>query len=204
MEIEQQALAEPNLLCALGEERSVLGTIVIFQNYCFAVTLCEWRMLPAMVLSRGCFSHPATRITVVSLRELGGRQGARHQPLAAAAPCPPQQGLWGDPLPPAAGPLRRPGVRMAGFWPQTAEVQIKGMVLVSPDSCTYLPIHGKVLNSLTWDVWLSLIGSHLLLFCAADLCCRNSWISWPLPCFFRAVPPLLCPGLKSSVLSTEL
>ena len=39
MEIEQQALAEPNLLCALGEERSVLETIMIFQNYCFAVTL---------------------------------------------------------------------------------------------------------------------------------------------------------------------
>ena len=193
MEIEQQALAEPNLLCALGEERSVLGTIVIFQNYCFAVTLCEWRMLPAMVLSRGCFSHPATRITVVSPEGTRGETGCSPSTISCCSP-----------LPPAAGPLRRPGVRMAGFWPQTAEVQIKGMVLVSPDSCTYLPIHGKVLNSLTWDVWLSLIGSHLLLFCAADLCCRNSWISWPLPCFFRAVPPLLCPGLKSSVLSTEL
>lgn len=39
MEIEQRAIAEPNLVCALGEERSVLETIVILQNYYFAVTL---------------------------------------------------------------------------------------------------------------------------------------------------------------------
>ena len=204
MEIEQQALAEPNLLCALGEERSVLETIMIFQNYCFAVTLVNEECCLTWYWAEGVSVIQPCTLWWWALRELGGRQGARHQPLAAAAPCPPQQGLWGDPLPPAAVPPRRPGVRMAGFWPQTAEVQIKGMVSVSPDSCTYLPIHSKVLNSLTWDVWLSLIGSHLLLFHAADLCCRNSWISWPLPCFFRAVPPLLCPGLKSSVLSTEL
>ena len=35
---------------------------------------------------------------------------------------------------------------------------------MSPDSCVCLPISRKLLNSLTWDNWLSLIDSNFLMF----------------------------------------
>ena len=37
----------------------------------------------------------------------------------------------------------------------------------------HLPIHRKVLNSLTWDIWLSLINGNLLMFQQASLGCKN-------------------------------
>ena len=46
---------------------------------------------------------------------------------------------------------------------QVTMVHVKGMISVSPDSYN-LPIHRKVLNSLTWDIWFSLINSNLLMF----------------------------------------
>ena len=45
----------------------------------------------------------------------------------------------------------------------------------------HLPVHRKVLNSLTWYVWFSLINSNLLIFLLPGLCCKNACISW-LPC----------------------
>ena len=35
----------------------------------------------------------------------------------------------------------------------------------------HLPIHRKVLNSLTWNIWFSLINSHPLMFWLPNLCC---------------------------------
>ena len=49
-------------------------------------------------------------------------------------------------------------------WPQIAKGHIKGMISMSPDSCIYLPISRKLLNSLTWDNWLSLIDGNFLMF----------------------------------------
>ena len=46
-----------------------------------------------------------------------------------------------------------------GYWPQGAEMHMKGMISVSLDSCIF-PIHRKVLNSLTWDIWFSLIHKN--------------------------------------------
>lgn len=40
------------------------------------------------------------------------------------------------------------------LWPQGAEVPIRGMISVSPDSHPYLPMCGKALNSLTQGVWV--------------------------------------------------
>ena len=40
-----------------------------------------------------------------------------------------------------------------------------------------LHIHRKVLNSLTWHIWFSLINSNLLKFWLLGLCCKNSCIS---------------------------
>ena len=51
-----------------------------------------------------------------------------------------------------------------------------------------LPIHRKALNSLTWDVWFSLINSNLLKFQVPGLCCKDSYMPWLLPYIFRAVP----------------
>ena len=45
----------------------------------------------------------------------------------------------------------------------------------------HLPIYRKVLNSLTWDIWFSLINRNLLMFLLPGLCCKNSCISWLSP-----------------------
>ena len=52
----------------------------------------------------------------------------------------------------------------------------------------HLPIHRKALNSLTWDVWFSLVYSNLLMFRPPGLFCKNFYISWLLPYLFRTVP----------------
>ena len=48
----------------------------------------------------------------------------------------------------------------------------------------HLPIHRKTLNSLTWDVWFSLMNSNLLMFWLPVLCCKKPLSSlappWPL------------------------
>ena len=72
----------------------------------------------------------------------------------------------------------------------------------------HLPIHRKALNSLTWDIWFSLINNNLLMFRLPGLCCKNFCISWLPPYLFGAGPQSdiserLCPRLKSSVLSAE-
>ena len=51
----------------------------------------------------------------------------------------------------------------------------------------HLPIHRKVLNSLTWDAWFSLINSNLLMFRLLGVCCKSSCISWLLTYLFGAV-----------------
>ena len=37
----------------------------------------------------------------------------------------------------------------------------------------HLPIQGKVLNSLTWDIWFSLTKSNILTFRLPALCCKT-------------------------------
>ena len=51
---------------------------------------------------------------------------------------------------------------------------------------SHLPIHRKMLNSLTWDIWFSWINCNLLMFLLPGLCCKNSCISWLSPCLFTA------------------
>ena len=51
-----------------------------------------------------------------------------------------------------------------GNWPQIDDF--------SKPKVLYLPIHRKVLNSLTWDIWFSFINSNLL-FLLAVLCCKT-------------------------------
>ena len=71
---------------------------------------------------------------------------------------------------------------------------------ISEPGLLHLPMHRKVLNSLTWDLWISLSDSNFLMFCLSDLYCKNFCISWFPPCLFRAVSQscLRCcvPGLS--------
>ena len=45
----------------------------------------------------------------------------------------------------------------------------------------HLPIQRKVLNSLTWDIWLSLINNNLLVFRLPVLCCKLLYKLTPPP-----------------------
>ena len=64
--------------------------------------------------------------------------------------------------------------------------------ILAPDSWAArllnLPICRKVLNSLTWDIWFSLIINNFLMFWLPGLCCKNSYIFPGSPfCLFGAV-----------------
>ena len=65
---------------------------------------------------------------------------------------------------------------------------------------SHLPIHRKMLNSLTWDIWFSLINSNLLMLWLAGFCCKNSYISCLLRYLLGADPwsYLWATGFKSS------
>ena len=71
----------------------------------------------------------------------------------------------------------------------------------------HLSIHRKALNSLTWDVWFSLINSNLLMFRLPCLLLQKLLyiLAPPLPLQsnLSELSEMLCPGLKSSVLSTK-
>ena len=56
-----------------------------------------------------------------------------------------------------------------GRWPQIADFNEPRLL--------HLPVRRKALNSLTWDVWFSLINGNLLMF----------WLSWLLSYLFRTV-----------------
>ena len=59
----------------------------------------------------------------------------------------------------------------------------------------HLPIHRKVLNSLTWDVWFSLVNSNFLMHWLPGLCCK-------IPINLGSSRAVLC--LATSVMSDSL
>ena len=71
----------------------------------------------------------------------------------------------------------------------------------------HLPICRKVLNTLTWDIWFSLINNNLLMFWLPGLCCKSFYIfcfpSLLLQSSLSVLSEMQCPGLKSSVLSAK-
>ena len=83
---------------------------------------------------------------------------------------------------------RNSGWKITGHWSQIAEVHIKEIISVSPDSCIF-PYTEK--HQIPWDTWFSLMNSNLLRVWLPDFCYKNSYISW-----------LLWPlSLRSSLLS---
>ena len=89
---------------------------------------CEWKNVAAISVHKGCCSHQAVTLQPPgrwALRELRMETGclpSSSQPLKPT----PNSVPWGD-----------SGWESTGHWPQMAEVQIKGMISVSPDSCTF-------------------------------------------------------------------
>ena len=85
------------------------------------------KMLPALSVNKGCSSHQSPAAPMVSLE---GTQGKNRLPAikpSATAAIPP--------TPTPRGPLGGDsGCKNAGSWPQRAEVHIKGMISVSPES----------------------------------------------------------------------
>ena len=68
------------------------------------------------------------------------------------------------------------------------KVHIKGMISMSPESCIFTNIE-KLLNSLTRDIWFSVINSgNLLMFQLPGLCYKHPHILWLLPYLFGALP----------------
>ena len=66
-----------------------------------------------------------------------------------------------------------------GYWPQIAEVHIKGMISVSPDSCIFPVI--ETLNSLTWCICLFVCLSYKKLLTIRLLALvANFYITWLL------------------------
>ena len=82
----------------------------------------------------------------------GDKWCAHCQTLSHCSTPSPNCTCWGD-----------SGWRKAGYWPQIAEVSHRRNDFKEA-GLLYPPIHRKVLNCLTWDIWFSLISSHLLMF----------------------------------------
>ena len=71
----------------------------------------------------------------------------------------------------------------------------------SESGLLHLPTYRKVLNSLTWDIWFSLISTNLLLFRLLDICCKLLYnLTPPHPSwehFSQGYLRHCLPGLKS-------
>jgi len=114
-------------------------------------------MLPAISVNKGGYSHQIISLQLPQQWALWGLRTETNgvptaKPSATAAPPSPNCTCWGD-----------SGWRKAGYWPQIAEVSHRRNDFKEP-GLLYPPIHRKVLNCLTWDIWFSLISSHLLMF----------------------------------------
>ena len=105
----------------------------------------------------------------------GGTWSAHCQALSHCSTPSPNCICWGD-----------SGWRKAGHWPQIAEVSHQRNDFKEP-RLLYPPIHRNVLNSVTGDIWFSLISSHLLMFHPPGLCCKAPTYPGPLPGLLGAV-----------------
>ena len=108
--------------------------------------------------------------------------------------------LAGKPSPtPADAPRGHLRCKRTGYWLRWLRCRQRNDF--TDPSRLHPPKQGKVLNSLTQDIWFSLINSNHLKLWLSRLCGNNSWL---LPYLFRAeLSERLHLGLKSSVLSAE-
>ena len=86
--------------------------------------------------------------------------------------------------------LRNTGCEKHKMLPQTAEIHVKGICdrhNFSEPRLLHLPIHRKVLNSLTWDIWFSLIHKTFLIFRLLALYYKLLYNLTPFLHFLRTV-----------------
>ena len=105
-----------------------------------------------------------------------------------------EQYLWWGGHPAAATPRGEhwgtQKVKNTRSWPQTAEIHVKGIYErhnFSEPRLLQLPIHRKVLNSLSWDIWFSLIHKTLLILRLLALCYKLLYNLTPFPHLLRKV-----------------
>ena len=110
---------------------------------------CEGKILPAMVVNRGCCNHEATTLQLLQLRMETGYPPSSSQLLQPA--------------------LRRPGMRKHMIQTPDGWGAYQRNDFSDPRPL-HLPIHRKALNSLTWHNWFSLINSNHLMFQLLGLC----------------------------------
>ena len=70
-------------------------------------------------------------------------------------------------------PKEAQNVKNTEYWPQIAEVEYQKNDFSEP-RLLHPPIHRKVLNYLTWDIWVLLINNNLLMFRVPALCCKTA------------------------------
>ena len=74
---------------------------------------------------------------------------------------------------PMVSPKGAQNVKNIGYWPQDNWDAYERNDF-SKLRLWLLPLHRKVLNSLTWDIWFSLINNNLLMLRLPALCCKTS------------------------------
>ena len=136
-------------------------------------------------VKKGCCSQQLLKLLLIVSPEDGNNGIIRHLATSCCAP-------WGD------SGWKKHRIQVPGGWDAYQRSDS------SEPRLLHLLLYGRVLNSLTWDIWFSLINSNLLMFQLPGLCCKNSYISWLPSCLFGAVSKsYLKSKLKSSVLTTK-
>ena len=115
-------------------------------------------MLPATSVNKRCYSHLSIILQLPD-SEPWGNSGWKQDAHSLA----PQMR---DPLTMRILRVRKCRILAPDSWGAN-----KGMISVSLDACIFP--NRKVLNSLTWDVWFSLINSNLLMFWLPGFCCKT-------------------------------
>ena len=139
-----------------------------------STTIDKWNIACHISIQR--ISQSSAITALMSAGEFWGNTGRKEylpssNPQAAATLC---DEPWGS-----------SGWESTGHWPQRAEEHIKKKDFTEPKPLN-LPIHRKVLNSLTWDIWFSLIHKKYF-WCSDYLSFVANYITWLLPCLLKSV-----------------
>ena len=145
-------------------------------TYTLLYVTCQWKNVATISVNKGCCSHQSIMLLPSwwwALRELRIETPSRMPTIKQAA----AKAIS------VVHPEETRDEKTQHTDPQIAEVHIKGMISVIPHSCphsrsaiyrkAHTLIHRKVLNSLTWDVWFSLINRNHLMFWLPGLCCTS-------------------------------
>ena len=131
-------------------------------------------------MNKGCHSHqrlqPPLKESWWALRELRKGKNTCHPAALRLQPLP------------AVSPAETQDVKIQDTGPR--ELRCLSKEGFNEPRLLHLPIHRKVLNSLTWDIWFSLINSHLLMF-------PTDYLSFVAKLLYNLASPLYLLGAVS-------